>query len=126
MFRIQEMATYNHQTHRRHYYHNSQRQNSLTNMQTINDAKGFLFPLYSVNLLVYIRYKYIFKHQLIYVFLLIKVCGKVGLWQCILLLYLSAILYPFFKPTISYVILLFHIGFPFYGKGWQKLLVLRV
>lgn len=53
---IQEMATYYCQTHRKHYYNpNSQWHNSLTNTWTINDAKDFLFPLWSVNLL-HIRY----------------------------------------------------------------------
>lgn len=49
-------------------------------------------------------------------------CGKVGLWQCISAVSVS---HSFFKPTISYISFIFHIGFDFYGKGPQKLLVLE-
>jgi len=58
-----------------------------------------------------------------YFILLTKACGKVSLWHS--LLYLCTILYPFLKPEISYIILLFHIGLDFYGKGHQEFLVLQ-
>lgn len=94
-------------------------QNSLTKMWAINEATGFLFSLYPVSLLIPVRYKYIFKHQLIHFLLLMKVCGKIALWEQLSIYHYDICLLfftRFFKPTVLYTILLFHTGFIFMEK----------